>query len=117
MPRIQQPTLPQRILVALVPLHELGDAVVQAPVRLVATFRLEPRGVGVRLVNIAQRYRQEFLLRRLAKYPFNKKRRESNPHANKYDLRSDTHLKKREEMQYIFVSRHLTRIYAVSYIS
>ena len=58
--------LPQRVLVALVPLHELGDAVVQAPVGLVAAFRLEFRGIGVRLVNVAGLHRQEFLLRGLA---------------------------------------------------
>ena len=49
--------LPQRVLVALVPFHELGDAVVQAPVRLVSAFGLELRGVGVRLVNVAWLHR------------------------------------------------------------
>ena len=58
--------LSQRVLVALVPLHELGDTVVQAPVGLVAAFRLELSGVRVRLVDIARLHRQEFLLRGLA---------------------------------------------------
>ena len=49
--------LPERILVALVPLHELGDAAMQAPVGLVTTFGLKFRGVGVRLVNVARLHR------------------------------------------------------------
>ena len=40
-------TLSQRVFVALVPLHELGDAVVQAPVGLVTAFRLEFRSVSI----------------------------------------------------------------------
>lgn len=60
------PPLPQRVLVALVPLHELSDAVVQAPVGLTAAFGLELRGVGVRLVNVAGLHRQEILLGGLA---------------------------------------------------
>jgi len=35
-PRIQQPTLPQWVLVTLVPLHELGDAVVQVKSRIMS---------------------------------------------------------------------------------
>ena len=38
---------------------------------LVAAFRLEFRGVGVRLVNIARLHRQEFLLRGFAAYKLN----------------------------------------------
>ena len=58
--------LPQRVLVALVPLHEFGDAVVQAPVGLVAALSFELGGVGVGLVHVAGLHGQEVFLGRFA---------------------------------------------------
>ena len=55
----------QRVLVALVPLHEFADAVVQAPVGLVAALGFELSGIGVGLVHIAWLHGQEVLLGRL----------------------------------------------------
>ena len=58
--------LPQRVLVALVSLHEFGDAVVQAPVGLVAALGFELGGVGVGLVHVAGLHGQEVFLGGLA---------------------------------------------------
>jgi len=58
--------LPERVLVALVPLHEFGDAVVQAPVGLVAALGFELGGIGIGLVYVTGLHGQEVLLGRLA---------------------------------------------------
>lgn len=59
-------SLPQRIFIAIIPLHEFGDAVVQAPVGFVPAFSLQLGGVGVGLVYVARLHGQEFLLGGLA---------------------------------------------------
>ena len=58
--------LPERVLVALEPLHEFADAVAKAPVGLVAAFGFELGRVGVRLVDVARLHGQEVLLGRFA---------------------------------------------------
>jgi len=58
--------LPERILIALVPLHEFTDAVVQAPVGLVAALGFELGGIGIGLVYVTGLHGQEVLLGRLA---------------------------------------------------
>ena len=58
-------SLLQWVFVAFVPLHEFGDAVVQAPVGLVAALGFELGGIGVGLVHVAGLHGQEVLLGRL----------------------------------------------------
>jgi len=59
-------SLLQWVFVAFVPLHEFGDAVVQAPVGLVAALGFELGGIGVGLVHVAGLHGQEVLFGRLA---------------------------------------------------
>jgi len=58
--------LSQRVLVALVPFHEFADAVMQAPVGLIAALGFELGGIGVGLVNVTGLHGQEVFLGRLA---------------------------------------------------
>ena len=52
----------QRIQVALIPLDELADALVQPHDGLVADFRLELRRVRIGLIDVAGLHGQELLL-------------------------------------------------------